>query len=66
MESIEVPVAKVTSCAFGGESLHTLYITTSSLDVDEQEWKNQPHAGGIFAIELDVMGIAEKRFDMKF
>ena len=42
---VEVPVARVTSCAFGGDDLGTLFITTALPDTPDAL---QPHAGGVF------------------
>lgn len=44
-DSIEVAAKEVTSCAFGGADLKTLYITTA---------KN-----GLFGVVMDVAGVAE-------
>lgn len=56
IQSIQVPVAKVTSCAFGGEKLDELYITTARIDLTPQELAEQPHAGGLFRIKTNVKG----------
>jgi sugar lactone lactonase YvrE len=45
---IPLPVAKVTSCTFGGEHLQDLYITTAAKDLNEEELKQQPLAGATF------------------
>lgn len=47
---IAVPVPEVTSCAFGGHELATLYITTMRQPgADGRE--PPPHAGGLFAVD---------------
>lgn len=56
LESIPVPAAKATSCIFGGEELDILYITTARKDVQENQAGEQPHAGGIFAVQPGVKG----------
>ncbi|NQX70299.1 SMP-30/gluconolactonase/LRE family protein [Paenibacillus alba] len=56
LASIPVPVAKVSSCVFGGEELDTLYITTASKGVQPEQMAEQPHAGGIFAVKPGVKG----------
>lgn len=53
---IEVPGGWITSCAFGGPELRTLYITTAATDLDETAHARYPHAGSLFAVELDVAG----------
>ncbi|KAB8154220.1 SMP-30/gluconolactonase/LRE family protein [Kordia sp. TARA_039_SRF] len=57
IQKIKVPAHNVTSCAFGGEDLQTLYITTSSLDMTEEETAKYPLAGSLFKIKLDVKGV---------
>lgn len=47
---ISMPVAKVTSCTFGGENLGDLYITSASKDLTEEELQRQPLAGSLFVI----------------
>ena len=50
---IEIPVALVTSCAFGGPDCHDLYITTA---VDPE--RDEPLAGSIFRYRARVGGTA--------
>jgi len=52
---IEVPVEKVTSCCFGGPDLCELFITTARGE-GEGVLPDQPHAGGVFRIRMDVPG----------
>lgn len=59
---IEVPASNTTSCAFGGPELKTLYITTASIELDEAQRRDQPFAGGLFEVELDVQGLPADRF----
>ncbi len=46
--SVPIPVAKVTSCTFGGDNLQDLYITTAKRGLSENELKKQPLAGSLF------------------
>ena len=50
LQSIALPVSKVTSCTFGGETLEDLYITTARVDLSEEENAEQPLAGCLFVI----------------
>src|SRR3546814_2667680 len=43
---IEMPVAQVTNCAFGGPDFDCLYITTAAINLDETALERQPLAGG--------------------
>lgn len=59
---IEVPVWKPTCCAFGGENLDTLYITTSRLMSDPEMLAKEPHSGGLFAVNPGVCGVPDAPF----
>lgn len=59
---IEMPVSQVTSCAFGGRNLRTLFITTASLGLSADELAKQPLAGRLFSVELDVAGLPANPF----
>jgi sugar lactone lactonase YvrE len=48
---IPLPVSKVTSCTFGGETLEDLYITSAKTGLNENEIKAQPLAGSLFVIK---------------
>jgi sugar lactone lactonase YvrE len=59
---IRMPVQRPTSCAFGGDDLRTLFVTSASRDLKGTELAEQPLAGGLFAIDVGVSGIAEVPF----
>ena len=57
---VEVPGVSQVSCpAFGGNDLKTLYITTAREHMTPEQLEREPHAGSVFAVALDVPGIAE-------
>jgi sugar lactone lactonase YvrE len=62
LKVLDLPVANVTSCAFGGHDMSTLFITTANEDLTEEELKQQPLAGGLFAFEAGVRGVPVHRF----
>lgn len=62
ISKIAVPAHNVTSCAFGGENLDILYITTSSLDMTEEEQNSYPLAGSIFIADPGVKGVKSRFF----
>ncbi|MGJ9383185.1 SMP-30/gluconolactonase/LRE family protein [Salipaludibacillus sp. CF4.18] len=62
LAEIPVPASQVTSCAFGGENMDELYITTARNGLTSEELKEQPHAGGLFRIKLDVKGAPSYKF----
>ncbi|QDZ11898.1 SMP-30/gluconolactonase/LRE family protein [Devosia ginsengisoli] len=53
---IDLPVAKVTSCAFAGPDLDQLYITTASYGMSEAERAAAPDAGNLFICHPGVRG----------
>lgn len=57
IQKIKVPAHNVTSCAFGGEDLDILYITTASLDMTDAEKEQYPMAGSLFKIKLNTKGV---------
>jgi sugar lactone lactonase YvrE len=56
---IDVPCARVTKCAFGGDALDDLYITTASPVAPSAE---QPHAGGLFRARPGISGLPATPF----
>jgi sugar lactone lactonase YvrE len=62
LAKLGVPVQRPTSCAFGGEGLETLFITSARRDLEGTELARQPLAGGLFAVVPGVHGIAELPF----
>ena len=59
---IELPVSRVSSCAFGGPNFDKLYITTANAGADNDDIK-QPDAGKIFVAEnLGTRGLPFNRF----
>lgn len=63
LAKINVPAHNVTSCAFGGENLETLYITTASLDMNEEEEIKYKHAGAVFQVKPGVKGVRSTFFN---
>ena len=59
---IEVPVANPTCCAFGGEDLGTLYVTTATQRLTPEDLAKQPLAGSLLALRPGVRGLPEGRF----
>jgi len=62
LETVEMPVQRPTSCAFGGPDLDRLYITSASIDLDEKALRMQPNAGGLFMLEPGVQGVEDVPF----
>jgi len=62
LETVEMPIARPTSCAFGGVDLDDLYVTSASIGLEETALSRQPNAGGLFMVTPGVQGIAEVPF----
>ena len=62
LTEIQVPAQRPTSCAFGGELLDELYITSARRDLGAAELEHQPQAGGLFRCRPGVTGLAEIPF----
>jgi sugar lactone lactonase YvrE len=60
--TIEVPSKNITSCAFGGENLDTLYITSAKGQATNSDLIDYPNSGGLFAIKPGATGIKTNIF----
>jgi sugar lactone lactonase YvrE len=58
---VQVPVSRVTSCAFGGARLGTLFITTASVR-SATGGEPEEFAGGLFAVDTDTRGQISRGF----
>jgi sugar lactone lactonase YvrE len=56
LDTVKLPVARVTTCTFGGANLTTLYITSASCRLSEADRREQPEAGFVFAAEVGTSG----------
>ena len=59
IEKYEMPVSKVSCCAFAGNELSTLAITSASKDISPNA---EPDAGKTFALKVQVKGRRTWRF----
>lgn len=57
LELIDVPAPHVSSCAFGGPALDTLFITTARHEMDAAALEKYPLSGGLFAVQPGVRGV---------
>ncbi|BAT51241.1 SMP-30/gluconolaconase/LRE domain-containing protein [Nostoc sp. NIES-3756] len=60
---IKLPVQRPTSCTFGGEDLRTLYITSASVGLSEQEIEQSFYSGDLFAVETNTIGLQTDSFN---
>ena len=63
---LQLPVSKVTSCAFGGTDLNELFITTASVGLNDIESERQPHAGKLFKFTTQEQGYASNCYRSEF
>jgi sugar lactone lactonase YvrE len=62
--SIEIPTAlQISSVAFGGDGLNTLYITSASVGLTHMQRERYPDSGLVFSLAMPVPGMHEARFD---
>jgi L-arabinonolactonase len=59
---LPLPCSRVTCCAFGGERLDRLFVTTARSGLDAAALAAEPHAGALFAFETGVRGLAATPF----
>ena len=59
---IELPVQRPTCCAFGGEGLDVLYVTSARTGLGPEDLARGPLAGGLFAVDAGVRGVAEPHY----
>ena len=57
LRHIRLPVQQTTSCAFGGENLDELYITSAAIGLDDSTLRDQPMAGALIKIDPGVRGV---------
>lgn len=62
VETVELPVSQPAACAFGGENLDILYITTARQRLEKEALHRQPLAGHVFGLKVDVSGQSEECF----
>jgi sugar lactone lactonase YvrE len=60
---IDMPVEQPTSCAFGGEDLETLFVTSAWDGLSAEARAVQPLAGCLFSLEPGVRGLALPAFE---
>lgn len=60
--SLRLPVTRVTSCAFGGDDLEELYVTSARRHLSDAQLHAQPLAGSVFRLRPGVRGLPVRRF----
>lgn len=62
LAKVEVPAPQVASCAFGGENLDTLYITTARAGMSDEQLKLYPLSGSVFSCKPGAKGVTANSF----
>jgi len=57
-----LPIAKITSCCFGGPDLRDLYVTTRREGLSAAEVAAQPLAGALLRLDVGVAGLPTHAF----
>lgn len=62
VDRVDLPITRVTSCAFGGDDLGDLYITTAREGASDADLAREPLAGGLFRWRPGVRGLPSTPF----
>jgi sugar lactone lactonase YvrE len=60
--SISLPVPNITSVAFGGRDLSTLFVGSARENLSEEDLERYPLSGAIFSIETRTHGLRPRTF----
>ena len=62
IEKIELPVTNPTCPCLGGPDLRTLYLSTATFQLSPDVLAQEPLAGSILSLRVEVEGLPESRF----
>jgi sugar lactone lactonase YvrE len=62
---LRMPVENPTMCAFAGDDLSTLVVTSARGSLSDDQLAGQPLAGSVFAVEIGVRGLREPAFKVR-
>jgi L-arabinonolactonase len=60
--TVSMPVRQPSCPMFGGPGLETIFVTSASKGLSEEQLLEQPQAGSLFAFQPGVKGLPEMRF----
>jgi sugar lactone lactonase YvrE len=63
IKSYPIPAINVTACAFGGEDLDELYVTTAKFQMADEDSEIYPHAGSVFRLKPGFNGLPSFEFN---
>ncbi len=62
LDTIALPAAAITACAFGDNDLDTLYITSAAQGMTPEELAAAPASGNLFSVKTGFKGVPADRF----
>lgn len=62
LQVLPIPALNITSCAFAGADLDTLYIVTARTAMSDEQLKQYPLAGSLFSYQPGVKGVPTPLF----
>jgi sugar lactone lactonase YvrE len=62
LAEVGLPIARITSCCFGGPDLRDLYVTTRREGLNGAEKSGQPLAGALLRLDVGVAGLPTHAF----
>ncbi len=62
LETVELPTPNVTSVAFGGPDMSTLFVASARENLDEDQLEQHPSSGAILAVPTRVHGFPANTF----
>lgn len=61
---VKLPISRPTSVAFGGNGLSTLFVTSMTYGLSPAQRAEQPFAGRLLALQVDIAGLPEPMLDL--
>jgi sugar lactone lactonase YvrE len=62
LQTIPIPAFNVTSCAFGGENMTDLYVTSARKGMNDEQLSQYPLTGGLFRLRTSEKGMPSFSF----
>ncbi|WIB77859.1 SMP-30/gluconolactonase/LRE family protein [Curtobacterium sp. MCPF17_002] len=62
LETVELPAPNVTSVAFGGPEMSTLFVGSARENATEEQLEQYPHSGAVLAVPTRVHGFPANTF----
>ncbi|BCE01623.1 SMP-30/gluconolactonase/LRE family protein [Marinicellulosiphila megalodicopiae] len=56
IDELHLPASLTTSVCFGGDDYQTMYITTASIGLSEQDLNDKPESGKVFLVKTNIKG----------